>query len=106
MTLYELAIAPFNDYGFMRRALIGVLLMLRRMSLIDDAMSHAVLPGAAIGFMIAGTLSLPIMGFGCWTHCGDIVWHRQSQHQSKRRQPLGIRKLVREVIPIKAINSP
>jgi zinc/manganese transport system permease protein len=76
MTLYEFTIAPFNDYGFMRRALIasvalglssgpiGVLLMLRRMSLIGDAMSHAVLPGAAIGFMIAGTLSLPIMGLG------------------------------------------
>ncbi|MBU2240616.1 MAG: metal ABC transporter permease [Gammaproteobacteria bacterium] len=76
MILYELAIAPFQDYGFMRRALIasvalglssgpiGVLLMLRRMSLIGDAMSHAVLPGAAIGFMIAGTLSLPIMGLG------------------------------------------
>lgn len=76
MTLYELAVAPFYDYGFMRRALVatialgvssgpvGVLLMLRRMSLIGDAMSHAVLPGAAIGFIIAGGLSLPIMGLG------------------------------------------
>lgn len=76
MTLYADLIQPFIDYGFMRRALvgslalaigsgpIGVLLMLRRMSLVGDAMSHAVLPGAAIGFLIAGGLSLPAMGLG------------------------------------------
>jgi len=69
-------IAPFADYGFMRRALvasvalgigsgpIGVLLMLRRMSLAGDALSHAVLPGAAIGFLVAGGVSLPAMGLG------------------------------------------
>jgi zinc/manganese transport system permease protein len=33
---------------------VGVFLMLRRMSLIGDAMSHAILPGAAVGFLIAG----------------------------------------------------
>ena len=76
MTLNDALIAPFVDFGFMRRALvacialglgagpIGILLMLRRMSLIGDAMSHAVLPGAAIGFLVAGGLSLPAMGLG------------------------------------------
>jgi len=76
MTLYHLVVEPFVDYGFLRRALvacialglgsapIGVLLMLRRMSLVGDAMSHAVLPGAAIGFLVAGGLSLPAMGLG------------------------------------------
>jgi zinc/manganese transport system permease protein len=76
MTLYELFVGPFVEYGFMRRALVGsialglgsgpvgVLLMLRRMSLVGDAMSHAVLPGAAVGFLIAGGLSLPAMGLG------------------------------------------
>jgi zinc/manganese transport system permease protein len=34
------------------------------MSLMGDAMSHAVLPGAAIGFLIAGGVSLPAMGLG------------------------------------------
>ncbi|GAB0058249.1 Manganese transport system membrane protein MntB [Candidatus Magnetaquicoccaceae bacterium FCR-1] len=75
MTLHEWWIAPFDDFGFMRRALmaclalglgagpVGVLLMLRRMSLVGDALSHAVLPGAAIGFLIAG-LSYPAMGAG------------------------------------------
>jgi zinc/manganese transport system permease protein len=33
---------------------VGVFLMLRRMSLIGDAMSHAILPGAAVGFLLAG----------------------------------------------------
>lgn len=76
MTAYDLLLAPFVDYGFMRRALvaclclglgsgpIGVFLMLRRMSLMGDAMSHAVLPGAAIGYLIAGSLSLTAMGLG------------------------------------------
>ena len=76
MTLYSLCFEPFADYGFMRRALvatislglgsgpIGVLLLLRRMSLVGDAMSHAVLPGAAVGFLIAGGLSPLAMGLG------------------------------------------
>ncbi|WP_130731226.1 metal ABC transporter permease [Komagataeibacter xylinus] len=67
---------PFATFGFMRRALVasitlgmgagpvGVLLQLRRMSLIGDAMSHAILPGAAIGFLAAGGLSLTAMGLG------------------------------------------
>ena len=43
---------------------VGVLLVLRRMSLVGDAMSHAVLPGAAIGYLLAGGVSLPAMGLG------------------------------------------
>lgn len=66
---------PFIEFGFMRRALIacvalsisatplGVFLSLRRMSLIGDALSHAVLPGAAIGYLLSG-LSLVAMGIG------------------------------------------
>src|SRR5690349_12281178 len=42
---------------------IGVFLMLRRMSLTGDAMAHAILPGAAVGFLVAG-LSLPAMTIG------------------------------------------
>jgi len=42
---------------------IGVFLMLRRMSLTGDAMAHAILPGAAIGYLIAG-LSLLAMTTG------------------------------------------
>ena len=42
---------------------VGVFLVMRRMSLVGDALSHAVLPGAAIGYMFAG-LSLPAMSVG------------------------------------------
>jgi zinc/manganese transport system permease protein len=76
MSAYDIFFAPMVDYGFMRRALvaclclalgsgpIGVFLMMRRMSLMGDALSHAVLPGAAIGYLIAGSLSLTAMGIG------------------------------------------
>ena len=75
MILYDQLVSPFIEFGFMRRALvgtvalglgsgpIGTLLVLRRMSLMGDAMSHAVLPGAAIGFLLGG-LSLPAMSLG------------------------------------------
>ncbi|MEM7179058.1 MAG: metal ABC transporter permease, partial [Pseudomonadota bacterium] len=37
---------------------IGSFALLRRQSLIGDALSHAALPGICIGFLIAGTRSL------------------------------------------------
>jgi zinc/manganese transport system permease protein len=60
--IYDALIAPFLEFEFMRRALaavvapapIGVFLMLRRMSLVGDAMAHAILPGAAVGFLLSG----------------------------------------------------
>lgn len=43
--------------------LIGNFLVLRRQSLIGDAMSHVVLPGIVVGFLLAGTTAaLPMMG--------------------------------------------
>jgi zinc/manganese transport system permease protein len=42
---------------------IGLFLLLRRMSLMGDAMSHAVLPGAALGYLAFG-LSLGAMTVG------------------------------------------
>ena len=42
---------------------LGVFLILRRMSLIGDAIAHGILPGAALGFWIAG-LSLPALTVG------------------------------------------
>lgn len=73
--MLELFVSPFVDYGFMRRALvgclalslgatpIGVFLVLRRMSLTGDAMAHAILPGAALGYLLSG-LSLGAMTLG------------------------------------------
>ena len=42
---------------------MGVFLLLRRMSLTGDAMAHAILPGAAIGYLLSG-LSLTAMSLG------------------------------------------
>lgn len=64
--LSEVFITPFTDFAFMRRALVGsfalslgcaplgVFLLLRRLSLIGDAVSHAILPGVAIGYLAFG----------------------------------------------------
>lgn len=75
VSLWALLAGPFLEFGFMRRALagcvalslgcapVGVFLLLRRMSLTGDAMAHAILPGAAVGYLLAG-LSLPAMTAG------------------------------------------
>ena len=75
LQMYNFLLMPFVEYGFMRRALvacvvislacgpIGTILVLRRMSLAGDAIAHAVLPGAAVGFIFFG-LSLPAMTIG------------------------------------------
>jgi zinc/manganese transport system permease protein len=64
--ILTLLFGPFSGFGFMRMALaacialalaggpIGILLLLRRMSLDGDVLSHAVMPGAALGFLYAG----------------------------------------------------
>jgi zinc/manganese transport system permease protein len=66
MSAYTLLVSPFETIGFMRTALvaclalalangaIGTLLVLRRMSLDADVLGHAVMPGAAIGFLYSG----------------------------------------------------
>jgi len=66
---------PFVEFDFMRRALVGslilslsaapvgVFMVLRRISLMGDALSHAVLPGVAIGYLLAG-LSVAAMALG------------------------------------------
>ena len=75
MDLWSLLAQTFIEYGFMRRALagalalafaagpLGVFLVLRRLSLMGDAMAHAILPGVAVGFLTAG-LSMTAMTLG------------------------------------------
>jgi zinc/manganese transport system permease protein len=70
--IWDFFVAPFADYAFMQRALlgsvllslsacpVGVFLMLRRMSLTGDAMAHAILPGAAVGFLLYGLEIVPM----------------------------------------------
>ena len=63
---------PFTHYAFMRRALaacvilaiggtpLGVFMTLRRMTLVGDAMSHAILPGVALAFVTSGLALIPM----------------------------------------------
>src|ERR1700756_2618697 len=67
MSAHALILEPFETLAFMRAALvacmalalangaIGTLLVLRRMSLDGNVLGHAVMPGAAVGFLYAGT---------------------------------------------------
>lgn len=78
--LYDVLIQPFVDFAFMRRALVaviavaivagplGVFLQLRRMSLMGDALAHAILPGVAAGFFLFG-LDLWAMSVGGLAAC-------------------------------------
>lgn len=73
--MHNVLMAPFLDFDFMARGLVGasclalgatpvgVLLIFRRLSLTGDAIAHAILPGAAIGYVIAG-MSLMAMAIG------------------------------------------
>ncbi len=63
---------PFTHYLFMRRALaacivlsagavpLGIFMTLRRMTLVGDAMSHAILPGVALAFLVFGLSVWPM----------------------------------------------
>ncbi|MFN3579138.1 MAG: metal ABC transporter permease [Pseudomonas sp.] len=67
--------SPFVEFTFMRRALfggmalacsaapLGVFLILRRVSMMGDAIAHGMLPGVALSFLLAG-FSLPSMTLG------------------------------------------
>jgi zinc/manganese transport system permease protein len=70
MSLHALIVEPFETLAFMRAALVaclalalmngavGTLLVLRRMSLDGEVLGHAVMPGAAVGFLYAGPSTL------------------------------------------------
>lgn len=75
LSFAKLAITPFTDYIFMRRALVacfgialssaplGVILIQRRMSLMGEALSHGILPGIAIAYLLFG-MWLPGLSIG------------------------------------------
>jgi len=79
MSLWSALVAPFSEYAFMRSALVacmalavasgplGTLLLLRRMGLVGDVLSHAVMPGAAVGFALAGSALAALSVGGLFT---------------------------------------
>jgi zinc/manganese transport system permease protein len=85
MSAHALIVEPFETLGFMRAALVaclalalangavGTLLVLRRMSFDGDALGHAVMPGAAVGFLYAGHRRRGCRWAG-WR--ADLPWRR------------------------------
>ena len=71
--MIEALFAPFIEFGFMRRALVGslalaiaapplgVFLMLRRMSLTGDAMAHAAILGVALSLGFAVSVFIGVL---------------------------------------------
>src|SRR5580658_3900829 len=69
--LHDLLVAPFS-YEFMRRGLLsamllgvsggllGCVLILRRLALMGDALSHSLLPGVAAAWLLFGTSTLAL----------------------------------------------
>ena len=66
---------------------VGVFLMLRRMSLTGDAMAHAILPGAAVGFLLYGLQIVPMTIGGliagvdrrAWRGCGIALYDSEGR---------------------------
>ncbi|MGD9644818.1 MAG: metal ABC transporter permease [Pirellulales bacterium] len=52
-------------------AVLGCHLVLRRLSLLGDAISHAVLPGIVIGYLLSGSVGVLTMLAGAW--CAAIL---------------------------------
>ncbi|MBP2017676.1 manganese/zinc/iron transport system permease protein [Symbiobacterium terraclitae] len=52
--------------------LVGSFLLLRRMTMLGDAISHAVLPGIALAFLLTGSRAAPVMVLGA-ALCGLLT---------------------------------
>lgn len=75
--MWTLVIEPFVEFDFLRRALIeaillgcgfsivGMILITRRLALIGDTLSHAMLPGVVLAFLIFGTQPVALF-LGGW----------------------------------------
>lgn len=85
MSIWSVLVTPFSEYAFMRSALVacmalavasgplGTLLLLRRMGLVGDVLSHAVMPGAAVGFALAGSALAVLSAGGLITGIAVVV---------------------------------
>ena len=99
MSFHTLIVEPFATLAFMRTALVaclalalmngavGTLLVLRRMSLDGEVLGHAVMPGAAVGFLYAGPspfwLSLGGLASGLAVAAlGGLITHRGARRDA------------------------
>ena len=94
MSLHDLIVTPFS-YEFMRRALlsavllgvsgglIGCVLVLRRLALMGDALSHSLLPGVAAAWYFFGTSTTALffggLAAGLLTALGSALLSRMTR---------------------------
>jgi manganese/zinc/iron transport system permease protein len=64
ISLYDVQVLLTGSLAAACSAQIGVYLVLRRLAMLADAFSHAVLPGIVLGFMLSGTRNQPEMLLG------------------------------------------
>ncbi len=64
MTIPQIQIQLIASVVAVSCSLLGVFLVLRRLSLMSDAISHAILLGIVIAFLIAGTVQSPLLIIG------------------------------------------
>jgi zinc/manganese transport system permease protein len=86
MSIWSVLVTPFSEYAFMRSALVacmalavasgplGTLLLLRRMGLVGNVLSHAVMPGAAVGFALAGSALVVLSAGGLITGIAVVLF--------------------------------
>ena len=67
-TLWSMAVGIVTNVTC---AVLGCHLVLRRLSLLGDAISHAVLPGIVIGYLLSGSVGVLTMLAGAW--CAAIL---------------------------------
>lgn len=67
--LWTIAVAALANSAC---AVVGCYLVLRRLSLLGDAISHAILPGIAVAFIVTGSTTSPVMLLGAMV-CGLLV---------------------------------
>lgn len=82
--MWSTLVEPFLEFEFLRRALfeavilsfsfsvVGLFLVTRRLSLIGDTLSHAMLPGVVLAFLIAGPGFFALF-FGGWLTAFALV---------------------------------
>jgi ABC-type Mn2+/Zn2+ transport system permease subunit len=62
-------------------ALVGCFLVLRRMSLLGDALAHAVLPGLVVAFIFSGTVAIGAMFIGAFVAAIATTFLTQALHR-------------------------
>src|SRR5690625_5635916 len=72
---------------------LGVFAVLRGQSLLGDALSHATLPGVALGFLLTGTRNLGAITAGALVSgslAALFVLRSEERRVGKRQAPLGL----------------